>query len=140
MVSVPGPSPVGVDDALSSVAAWEPPLSVDAGPPSPKEATVRLALRVVVELARRPPPADGGTAQWQSTQQGLAEQLSVTQGAVSKVLARLVAAEVATQERRHVYGVTRRVRVYFLTRQGEELAREIRGRFGLTTPPGPPYG
>ncbi|HTT73395.1 MAG TPA: hypothetical protein VMG99_04505 [Thermoplasmata archaeon] len=55
----------------------------------------------------------------------------MTQGAVSRVLARLVAVDIVCRERRRVRGVNRRVRAYFLTRQGDALAREIRDRFGL---------
>lgn len=133
------PTSTGREGVESTIPAWEPPPSIGSRGPAPTDEAVRLSLRLVVELVRRPPPPDGGTARWESTQQGLAERLSVTQGAVSKVLARLVAAKVVHHERCHVGGVARRVRVYFLTRQGEALAREICGRFGLV-PPLPPSG
>ena len=121
----------------STLPAWEPPPSVAARSPPSHQETVRLSLRLVVQLGRWRLPPDGGTARWESTQQGLAQSLSVTQGAVSKVLARLVAAEVVRQERRHVHGVDRRVRVYYLSPQGEGLALEIRQRFGLGAPVAP---
>ncbi len=70
----------------------------------------------------------------ESTQQGIASALSVTQGAVSKILGPLVAAEVVRKERRHVRGQNRRVKTYFLTVRGDRLAEQIKARFG-TSPP-----
>ena len=125
--------------SLVPVVGAIPAPGVGSGPSQPNDERVQLALRVVVFLGRLGPPNNGGTARWESTQRGLAQQLSVTQGAVSKVLARLVAAEVVQRERRHVHGAPRRVKVYFLTRQGEVLAREIGQRFGWA-PPLPPQG
>jgi DNA-binding MarR family transcriptional regulator len=92
-------------------------------------------LRVVVALGDAGPPGDNGSARRGSTQQGLAERLGVTQGAVSKVLSRMMAADVVREDRRHVSGLDRRVRVYSLTVVGQELEREIRDHFGL-----PPSG
>jgi len=133
MLNVPArpPSPV---EGENRVPAWEPPPTVPSGPPNSKDAAVRLSLRLVVQLSRWGPPADGGVARLESTQQGLAQDLSTTQGAVSKVLARLVAAEIVRPERRHVRGVERQIRVYYLTAMGEALAREVRERFGLAPP------
>lgn len=124
-------SPGPWSDGGPLLPAWEPPTSVTKGPPGSIEDSVRLSLRIVIQLGRIGPPGDNGDARSESTQQGLAQALSVTQGAVSKVLSRLVAAEVVGHERHHVLGLDRRVQVYFLTRRGEELAREIRERFGL---------
>jgi len=117
-----------------AIPAWEPPASVPTGPPDSFEERVRLSMRVVVLLDRWGPPGDNGSARRETTQQGLAETLSVTQGALSKVLNRLRAAEVVVADRRHVNGVDRRVRVYSLTRDGERMAREVRERFGLPSP------
>lgn len=90
---------------------------------------VRLALRMVVHLAQvGPPRLPTEEAPPQSTQQGIAEALSATQGAVSKVLRRLIAGELVRWERRHVPGRFRRVRVYFLTVQGEQMAAATRAR------------
>ena len=130
MLNAPPRPPSPAEDE-NRVPAWEPPPSVPSGPPNSKDAAVRLSLRLVVQLSRWGPPADGGVARPESTQQGLAQDLSATQGAVSKVLARLVAAEMVRPERRHVRGVDRRVRAYYLTARGEALAREVRERFGL---------
>jgi len=126
-------------DRRSPLPAWEPPPSVAARTPETRREAVRLSLRILVELHRWRVPPDGGTASWQSTQQGLAQELAASQGAVSKVLARLVAANIVRAERRHVHGLERRVRVYSLTPQGEGLALEIRQRFGLG-PPSAPIG
>jgi len=112
--------------------AWEPPTLVAEAFPGLRSERVRLSLRLVVQLSRVGPPGPDGEARRESTQEGLAQALSATQGAVSKVLRPLVAADVVHRERYHVQGMHRRVRVYFLTRQGEALAREIRERFGLS--------
>jgi len=117
--------------STSGMPAWEPPASVASGLPAERGARVRLSLRLVVHLSGLGPPADDGAARQESTQEGLSRALGVTQGAVSRVLARLVAVDIVCRERRRVRGVNRRVRAYFLTRQGDALAREIRDRFGL---------
>ena len=136
--------PVGASPAIPATdsvtgPAWNPPLSLAGGLPRSREEQVRLSLRVVVHLDRIGPPGNDGGARREATQLGMAEVLSVTQGAVSKVLRRLVAAEVVGEETHHVRGLDRRVRVYFLTRPGGTLAREIRERFGLP-PRLPPRG
>jgi DNA-binding transcriptional ArsR family regulator len=118
-------------ESVFPMPAWEPPALVAAGVPGSDREQVRLSLRLVVQLSWVGIPSYDGAARKESTQEGLSQALSVTQGAVSKVLRRLVAAEMVCRERRHVRGVDRRVRVYFLSRQGETLAREIRDRFGI---------
>jgi len=90
---------------------------------------VRLSLRLVVHLARVGPPENEWVASPDSTQQAIAERLQVSQGAVSKVLARLAAAGMVEEARRHVPGRNRRVMVYYLTPHGHDLARDILGRF-----------
>ena len=110
------------------------PKPVGGGSIDPSPEAVRLGLRIVVQLSRVGPPREDGTARSESTQQGLAEALSVTQSAVSKILSRLVAAEVARAEHRHIPGRSRRVRAYVLTRLGENLAREIEDRLGGAFP------
>jgi DNA-binding MarR family transcriptional regulator len=123
--------------------AWEtrrPPIGGDErfgfreselGPPGPAGDRVRLSLRIVIHLAQVGPLASDEVAKAGSAQAGIAESLATTQGAVSKILARLVAAGVIRRERRHVRGQSRRVRVYFLTQRGEALAAEIREKLGL---------
>ena len=113
--------------------AWEPLVTGPAAGPDPLEERVRLALRVVVHLHRFTLPSDGGVAPPELTQEGVALTLSVTQGAVSKVLRRLVAADAVGHERRHVPRRNRRVRVYYLLPRGQLLAREIEERFGVMT-------
>ena len=96
---------------------------------------VRLSLRMMRHLAVMGRPTGDGHAQLESTQKGIAVSLGVTQGAVSKVLRRLLAADVVLRERRRVHGLTRRVRAYYLTRRGEELAKELSSFQGLAESP-----
>ncbi len=110
---------------------------------------VRLALRTVVHLSQLDPPVlASAEAPQRSTQQGIALALSATQGAVSKVLRRLIAGGLVRWERRHVAGRYRRVRVYFLTPDGGRIASEAwerlptlradrRGSPGSERPPPP---
>lgn len=133
---VPTPTYAVPGDGATPVPVWEPPPLTDGRAAGANAESVRLALRVVVQLDRLGPPGPDGTARPEATQDGLAGSLGVTQGAVSKVLARLVAVNIVAQERRHVRGRDRRVRVYFLSSEGEGLAHEIEQRFGLATPPG----
>ena len=123
-------------DGSTPVPLWEPPPALAAGPSPALADGVRLALRLVVRLDLLRAPGPDGEALPEATQEELAEALKVTQGAVSKVLARLMAVDVIAQDRRHVRGRERRVRVYFLSAQGRELAREIEQRFGIVPPPG----
>jgi DNA-binding MarR family transcriptional regulator len=99
------------------------------GPSGPNEDRVRLSLRILAHLARVGPLGSDEVASPESTQQGIARALSVTQGAVSKILGPLVAAEVIRRERRHVRGKDRRVKVYFLTVRGDELAKKVQEKF-----------
>jgi DNA-binding PadR family transcriptional regulator len=114
------------------VDAWHPPEHALTRVAEVSRDQVRLSLRVVVHLHRAGPPGEDEVARLESTQQGLVRSLGVTQGAVSKILSRLVAAEVIRQERRHVRGLNRRVRAYFLTARGLALAREIEAALGLS--------
>jgi len=118
-------------EGLTPVPLWEPPSTIGAGATETSADGVRLALRLVVQLDRLGGLGPDGEGRLEATQEGLAEALQVTQGAVSKVLARLVAVEVVGAERRHVRGRPRRVQVYYLSPQGRGLAREIELRFGL---------
>lgn len=94
-----------------------------------KTEEVRLALRIVLHLAQTGPLQSGDVALQESTQRGIASQLGVTQGAISKVLKRLVAAGVVRSERHHVRGERRRMRAHSLTVRGAEIARRYWERF-----------
>jgi hypothetical protein len=98
-------------------------------PPEPGLEQARLALRLVVHLAHVGPPPPDDTVSPESTQQGMASRLGATQGAISKVLRRLVAADVVRHARHHVRGQNRRMRAYFLTPRGFDIARRCRDRF-----------
>ena len=105
------------------------PLVDAAGPSDPKLQQIRLALRIVLHLSHVEPPEGGGSVRPEATQQGIASCLKVTQGAVSKVLQRLEAAEVVRHKSHHVRGGIRRMRAYSLTARGLELVRRSRDRF-----------
>jgi len=116
---------------------WEPAVPVRSISLDSREERVRLALRIVVHLDQLGPPGPDGTARPESTQEGVALALSVTQGAVSKVLRRLVVADAVGQERRHVPGRDRRVWAYHLLPRGQAIARQIEERFGVSPSPFP---
>lgn len=116
------------------------------------EAESRLALRTILLLRRAGPPDPYGLGRPEMTQRGLAVALAVSQGAISKLLRRLEAADVVARLRCHVPGERRRVWCYGLTLRGSELAGRYFRRAGhLGTdrvaggpagggpgPPGPP--
>lgn len=85
-------------------------------------------MRILVHLAAVGPQGEEGTGKERATQEGIAAQLSTTQGAVSKVLSRLVAAEAVRRDVLRVDGRVRRVRVYSLTPRGDAIARSILNR------------
>jgi len=107
-----------------------PPRLQDLGPRGPTGERVRLSLRIVTHLALAGISPSDGIARFESTQRGIAKALSITQGAVSKILRPLVAAEVIRAERRHVRGLDRRVKSYTLTARGDQLALGVRARLG----------
>lgn len=96
---------------------------------------IQLALRVLLLLSRIGRPSPDDIARPESTQQGIADTLHATQGAVSKVLQRLSAADVVRHTSLRVRGRTRRVRVYFVTVRGGDLAKRYREKHGDTVPP-----
>lgn len=136
--SVPGGNGVGVQPALAT-ALTKPPHGA-AGPPVDPKASVpadrvRLSERILIVLAREGRLADDSPVRPGRTQAGLVDALTSDQSAVSKVLRRLVAAELVTEERRHVPGHDQRLKVYALTRRGEILAREVARRQKLNLLP-----
>jgi DNA-binding MarR family transcriptional regulator len=108
-------------------AAPPPPSSPSPDPPPPPRIAelARLSERVVVQLARLGRLDPDAPASPERTQRGLAESVGSNQSGVSKVLRRLVAAEIIAEEKRHVTGGAQRVKIYALTRRGEALARGI---------------
>lgn len=130
------PSPAGeVGDPATVTVRF-----LEVAPPLPGESpSVRLALLVLLEL---PSDADSGAivvAPASATQEGLARRLGVTQGAVSKVVRRLIAVGVVRQGRGHVAGGGRQVRFYALTERGHQLVLAYRERFSppANLPPKP---
>ncbi len=123
----------------ATIAAYRPERSpgatslavgaVSASTLDPQTQQVRLALRVVIHLHRLGPLLPDDTARPESTQRGMARSLGVTQGAVSKVLARLAAVDVVGHARHHVRGESRRMQAYFLTARGAYLASQGVQRF-----------
>jgi DNA-binding MarR family transcriptional regulator len=115
--------------AFPSVLRTTP--GAEAAPPNlgvPVPSHVRLSRRIVLHLygMGRPGPDEVGLPG--ATQRGIGLALAAEQSAVSKVLQRLLAAEVVEVARRHVRGQDRRVNVYSLTRRGELLAHELQAR------------
>ncbi len=93
----------------------------------PTTAELRISKRVLLHIDSQPRLAPGERVGVRSlTQEGMAEVLGATQGAVSNVLRRLVDGGALRAERRHVPGKGRRVTVYELTARGEQLARGLR--------------
>jgi DNA-binding MarR family transcriptional regulator len=133
-VAVPVPSADGV--APHSY----PPAS--GAPPNPgvrvSSDQIRLSERILIVLAREGRLGEDSPVRSVRTQAGLVGALGSSQSAVSKVLRRLVAAELLTEERRHVPGSSQRLKVYTLTRRGELLAREVARRRNVTLLPDRP--
>ncbi len=137
---VPEANGLGIlGDPETSLASLPRPRVV-GGPPVPAAISVsadqiRLSERIIIALAREGRLGDDAPARVVRTQAGLASTLESNQSAVSKVLRRLVAAELLTEERRHVQGGSQRLKVYALTRRGELLAREVARRRDLSLLP-----
>jgi DNA-binding MarR family transcriptional regulator len=123
MTAEGGPFPSSGTRDASSLPVAHPTANATT---DPKQQEIRLALRLVVHLARMGPLEPGVTTQPESTQQGIASRLGVTQGAVSKVLAELAAVDVVGHARHHVRGRNRRMRAYYLTPRGLDIARRCR--------------
>ena len=96
---------------------------------------IHLSERIVIALAQEGRLGEDSFVRAVRTQAGLAGVLGSNQSAVSKVLRRLVAAGVLTEERRHVTGRSQRLKVYALTRRGELLARDVARRRSISLLP-----
>ena len=112
----------------NAIAGAERDSEAVAPPQVAPRAEARLSERVLVQLAREGRLDPDAPVRPGRTQAGLAEAVESNRNAVSKVLRRLVAAGVVSEERRHVSGLSQRVKVYDLTRRGELLAREVARR------------
>ena len=117
------PYPSGIPGARPEVGRPS-----DGPRPASASETITLSRRIVVHLFGLGRAGVDAPGRPEATQQGICAALSAEQSAVSKVLRRLVAAEVVEVARRHVRGRDRRVYVYALTRRGELLAHELRSR------------
>jgi DNA-binding MarR family transcriptional regulator len=82
--------------------------------------------RLIVRLARLGALGRDDVPSLDRTQRGLASSLGVGQNSVSKVLARLVAADVVSVHTRHVQGQPKRMKTYELTVRGEQVGRALR--------------
>lgn len=87
---------------------------------------VRISQRVVFHIAAQGRIGPDEVAPRPLSQAGIGEALQVSQGALTGVLRRLVAAGVLEEKRQHVRGIDRRVKVYRLTPSGQQLYRELR--------------
>ena len=95
------------------------PPTVEHGGPT------RLSQRVLLHIAREGAGGISATVSHQLCQQGIAEALGVTQGALSGVLRRLVAGGALISEKAHVVGHERRLNVYLLAPRGREIVRRL---------------
>ena len=102
-------------------------------PDGPREEPIRISHRVLLHIARQGALGPSEVATVEYTQRGMVEALEVTQGALTGVLRRLVAAGVLSVALHHVRGQRRRFKVYCLTSAGEAFVRELRTQ-GTTGP------
>lgn len=100
----------------------------EPSPALPRLNEARLARRIVLHLAHLPRLTEDDIPTMAYTQAGLADSIVATQGAVSKIAVRLIAAGILKVEKRHVQRSERRLRVYTLTWKGENLALELENR------------
>lgn len=87
---------------------------------------VRLGGRLILHLLRMGAQPEDQTALVGSSQLGIAQSLSVTRSAVSKVISPLISAGEVREVTLHIRGEVRRVRAYYLTEAGHRLAAELR--------------
>jgi DNA-binding MarR family transcriptional regulator len=119
-----GPPPSGpAPPEPPTTLAGSPQLAPAARPDRP--ATVRASELVILHLYRAGRLNSYDLAAGTLTQAGMSAQLGMSQSALAKTLGRLQAAGVLTDQRQHVKGETRRLKVYVLTPVGEALARNL---------------
>jgi DNA-binding MarR family transcriptional regulator len=97
----------------------------------PTAQELRISARLLLHLERQPRTAPSEIPPDSMTQAGMARALGTSQAAVSNALNRLVDGGAVWVEKSHVRERFVRLKVYHLTSLGEELARELRQRFGL---------
>ncbi len=121
--SVRAPSKAVDSEEAAGLAQWS-----DAPVPElePTAHELQTSARILLYLDRLPRIPPGETAPDSLTQAGMAQALGTTQPAISNVLRRLVAGGALEVERAHVVGRVARVKVYRLSRLGEQLAGRIR--------------
>jgi DNA-binding MarR family transcriptional regulator len=90
------------------------------------EEDLRISARLLLHIARQPGPDRVATEAPPSlTQAGMAAALGTSQASVSNALNRLVQGGALKVESRAVWRKLRRSKVYFLTKDGEELVHHI---------------
>ena len=89
-----------------------------------------MFARLLLHIARQPRFGPMEMVPPVLTQEGIAEALGATQGAVSGTLTRLVNGGALRVELGHVRGKFRRLKVYQLTDRGDEIVRHIREGMG----------
>jgi DNA-binding MarR family transcriptional regulator len=94
-------------------------------PPVDALGPTRLSQRVLIHIAREGTGPIGGAVPHRLCQEGIAEALGVTQGALSGVLRRLVAGGALVSEKAHVQGHDRRLKVNLLAPRGREIVRRL---------------
>lgn len=126
-VSAADPTPA-VAPATRPAASTDRATSASAGARVPTGDTLRLSQRIILHVYAQGQFVAGDVAPPGLCQAGMVEALGIPQSGIAAVLRRLEAAGVFTAERGHVRGHDRRLKVYRLTAQGHEIARELRNR------------
>lgn len=133
LVDAPGPAPAGKGSGPER-----------RGKPGPGAASaselsgdnaLRLSERVLLHLDRFDRSNSQELASFLICQQGMVERLGVRQGALAKVLHRLIVAGAIVESTEHVQGRSHRRKVYRLTTLGRLLAKDLRARARRPSPP-----
>jgi len=121
------PTEVGAADAGEPTAPEETP-GVEPVDSEAKE-RLKISYRIVLHIARQGRFGPHDVVPDSVTQAGMLEALHVGRGALSNALRRLSDGGVLEVRTGHVQGQPRRLKVYQLTSEGEQLVRELRRRF-----------